>query len=62
MKRIIWGTAFTVTVLTVAAFGGINTKDPAAATAARVERGHHLVESIGLSGLSHAKEDGAERP
>src|SRR5215210_5368983 len=58
MKRIIWGTAFTVAVMTIAAFRGIGADDPAAAAAARVERGHYLVESIGCQDCHTPKKMG----
>ena len=63
MKRIIWGTAITAAaMLSIAAFRGISANDPAAETAARVQRGQYLVASIGCEDCHTPKKMGLNGP
>src|SRR4051794_30741199 len=62
MKRIIWGTAITAAVITMAAWRGLSAEDPSADTAARVQRGQYLVTAIGCDDCHTPKKMGPRGP
>ena len=62
MKRNTWALAIVAAVTAIAAFRSISAKGPASEKAARVERGHYLVESIGCQDCHTPKKLGPNGP